>query len=224
MSRSIQFGRIALLGLFALTASVVFSSTASAFGPACCFCQAGRCVVEVEKEEVDVTCFDVECETICIPPLRFPWECGPLKKCGKVRTIKKLITDKKKETVCTYDWSAIACCPDCRHRARGIFGCGKGCNDGCCAAGNCDSGCDVGGCDIGCCASNEAAASLPPAAFANNAGETIQLDQQESVALASAISRAEPDAEGWVTITNPKTMSLQAEDDLIETSVEVLVR
>ncbi|WDQ16194.1 hypothetical protein [Rhodopirellula sp. P2] len=224
MSRSIQFGRVAWLGLFALTASVVFSSTASAFGPACCFCQAGRCNVEVEKEEVDVTCFDVECETICIPPLRFPWECGPLKKCGKVRTVKKLVTDKKKKTVCTYDWSAIACCPDCRHRARGIFGCGKACSDGCCGTGSCDSGCDTGGCDSGCCASNESAVSLPPATFANNVGETIQLDQQESVALASAISRAEPDAEGWVTITNPNKTSLQAEDDLIETSVEVLGR
>ncbi|MFG0266021.1 MAG: hypothetical protein ACF8AM_12865, partial [Rhodopirellula sp. JB055] len=214
--------------LFALTASVVFSSTASAFGPACCFCQAGRCVVEVEKEEVDVTCFDVECETICIPPLRFPWECGPLKKCGKVRTVKKLVTDKKKKTVCTYDWSAIACCPDCRQRARGIFGCGKGCGNGCCDSGSCDAGCqtgcDVGGCDLGCCASTEGAATLPPASFVNNAGEAIQLDQQETVALASAISRAEPDAEGWGTITNPKKTSLQAEGDLIETTVEVIGR
>ncbi|MEO9590744.1 hypothetical protein [Rhodopirellula bahusiensis] len=222
MNRSIQFGRIALLGLFALTASVVFSSTANAFGPACCFCQAGRCVVEVEKEEVDVKCFDVECEAICIPPLRFPWECGPLKKCGKVRTIKKLVIDKKTKTVCVYDWSAITCCPDCRSRARGIFGCGNGCSEsGCCDSG-CETGCDVGGCDIGCCASTEGAASLPPATFANNAGEAIQLDQQETVALASAISRAEPDAEGWVTITNPKQTSLQAENDLIEATVEVI--
>lgn len=205
MSRSIQFGRTALLGLVALTASVVYSSTANAFGPACCFCQAGRCSVEVEKEEVDVTCFDVECETICIPPLRFPWECGPLKKCGKVRTVKKLVSDKTKKTVCVYDWSAITCCPDCRHRARGIYGCGKKC-------------------DKDCCASTDGSASLPPATFANNSGETIRLDQHETVALATAISRAEPDAEGWVTITNPNANSLQAENDLIETSVEVLSR
>ncbi|MCC9642113.1 hypothetical protein LOC71_07495 [Rhodopirellula sp. JC740] len=223
MNRSIPFGRFALLGLVALTASALFSSTASAFGPACCFCQAGRCVVEVEKEEVDVKCFDVECETICIPPLRFPWECGPLKKCGKVRTIKKLVTDKKKKTVCTYDWSAITCCPDCRKRACGLFG-GKGsCGTGCCDTG-CDVGCEIGGCDAGCCASTEGAPLLPPASFVNNGGEVIELDQAETVALASAISRAKPDAEGWVTLENTNNASLQAENDLIETTVEVIAR
>ncbi len=104
------------LGLLSGLLLSLISATASAVGPCCCFCQAGQCSLKVEREDVDVKVFDVECETICIPPIRFPWQCGPIKRCGRVRVIKNLVTDKVQKPVCVYEWSAIACCPDCRRR------------------------------------------------------------------------------------------------------------
>ncbi|CAN0496398.1 unnamed protein product [Hapterophycus canaliculatus] len=77
--------RTFIVGFTTLASTLLVAASASAVGPCCFFCQKGRCQVEVDVEEVDVAGFDVECEAICIPPLRFPWECGPLKKCGKVR-------------------------------------------------------------------------------------------------------------------------------------------
>lgn len=203
---------VATIAAIALTFGAV--SIASAFGPVCCFCQQGRCQVEVDQKEVDVSGFDVECKTICIPPLRFPWECGPLKKCGKVRTVKILTTDKTQKTICTYDWSAITCCPDCRAKA---------CRSGSCGhRGKCGAGCGES-----CCASNdvsnhEASPMMPPATFTVSNGETIELENADQVALTSAIRMAKPDSKGWVTIINPNRQSLKADNALIETTVEVI--
>ncbi len=73
--------------------------------------------MEVKQKTVEVPCFDTECETICIPPVRFPWECGPLRRCGKVRRVNRLVLDTREETVCQYNWSAkLLCCPQCRQQ------------------------------------------------------------------------------------------------------------
>ena len=82
----------------------------------CCVCAKKVCQVTVDREEVEKTCFDCKCEDICIPPVRFWWECGPLKKCGKIRTVRKLVPEKFTTTVCTYDWNVISICTGCyRH-------------------------------------------------------------------------------------------------------------
>jgi hypothetical protein len=88
---------------------------------ACCVCQTKTCKVTVEKEEVDVACFDVECVDVCIPPVRFWWERGPLRQCGKIRTVKQLVVEKHPKQVCTYDWEVISICSRCYrdvHRLR----------------------------------------------------------------------------------------------------------
>ncbi|TWT80163.1 hypothetical protein CA13_15760 [Planctomycetes bacterium CA13] len=198
--------RIIPLGLLGLATLLTLStSTASAFGPCCCFCEEGRCQVKVEKEEVETTKFVVECETICIPPLRFPWECGPLKKCGKVRTIKKLGTEKGKKTVCVYDWSALHCCPSCYSKVRG--GCG------------CDSGCD----SYSCCAQADVPASndVRAVALADAAKAAVDFAArfpEVSVAAIGAIQSAKPDSDGWVTLSNHEEVAVASDVELIEVS------
>lgn len=99
------------------TALALFSATdASAGHHACCVCQQKVCHLEIGEEEVDVNCFDVECEDVCIPPVRFWWECGPINRCGKVRTVHKLTTESHKKTECTYDWSVVTICRPCYHK------------------------------------------------------------------------------------------------------------
>ena len=100
----------------------VLSAAPASAGPhACCVCQQKVCHLEVGQEEVDVSCFEVECEDVCIPPVRFWWECGPIKRCGKVRTVNKLTTESYTVTECTYDWSVKTICRECYrqvHRLR----------------------------------------------------------------------------------------------------------
>ncbi len=86
--------------------------------PCCNFCGEARCRVTVEKKETANSVFDVECKAVCIPPLRFPWECGPICKLGKVRYVHKLVTVDEKKTICEYNWKVIYCCPRCRGHIR----------------------------------------------------------------------------------------------------------
>lgn len=209
--------RAYLTGLIATATFMMASTTAFAFGPCCCFCEEGRCQVKVEREEVETKSFDVECEKICIPPLRFPWECGPLKKCGSVRCIKKLKSTKGTKEVCVYDWSVV-CCPSCYRKAC------NACGDGCDNFGGCDAGC----CEEGCCASTGSHKEVSNVAM-NEQGKpsTQSAFPAVSVALVSAVSQATPEADGWVRITKPTAdegQSLTAENDLIETSAEILHR
>jgi len=226
------------------------TGVATAVGPCCCFCQQGRCSVDVSVKEVDVKGFVIEHEAICIPPLRFPWECGPLKKCGKVRCIKVLSTDKRKEKVCVYDWEAVLCCPTCRDKIKRHRSCQH---------------------DIRSCISETITPIQPPMLPATNlddqhpsavaevnaterssqsspkglsreivageivAGETIvggtvagETVAEEPIAgevsdeLAEAISRAEPESDGWVRVSSlperlrPADAPLAAESALIE--------
>ncbi len=202
-------------GLLAAVTMLAISTTASAFGPCCCFCKEGRCQVKVDKEEVDVPEFTCKCETICVPPLRFPWECGPLKKCGKVRQVKVLGSEKSKETICTYDWSAVHCCPACRVKVRASCGCG------CCGACHGGDSCTVQPCFID---SECAQMQLPTPATSlqeesADAVETEAFSQrypEVNVAMLDAIRTAKPDADGWVSLSNHASDSLSANIELIE--------
>lgn len=213
--------RTFIAGFTTLASTLLVAATASAVGPCCFFCQKGRCQVEVDVEEVDVKGFDVECEAICIPPLRFPWECGPLKKCGKVRCVKKLVSDKKTKKVCTYDWEAIACCPDCRSKIKSSCGgcCDSaGCDTGCCETGSCDTGCASPSCDtIDCCANATVDLKIPAAQPIDGSEQLAEVHvPQVPIALVHAIEKAKPDANGWVEVSNLSTASLSANDRMLE--------
>ncbi|QDS96005.1 hypothetical protein FF011L_48090 [Roseimaritima multifibrata] len=86
----------------------------------CCVCQQKTCKLNVDVKEVEETCFEVECEDVCIPPVRFWWECGPSKRCPKVRTVAKLVTEKKTKKVCVYDWEVVTVCRNCYQNLRKV--------------------------------------------------------------------------------------------------------
>ena len=152
-------------------------------GVCCVTCPDCRCKLTAEEVEVEKSCFEFECETICIPKVVFPWQsgkgccfglfgskksnccdacdglgcdscCSSCPNNGAVlRKVKVLKSKKYKCPACEYTWSADD----------GMMG-GNGCCDsGCCDSGCCEPscGCGVPTCD-GCCASNDSV-SLPPA-------------------------------------------------------------
>ena len=223
--------------ILTVAATLLFAAqSALAVGPCCCFCQKGRCQVEVDVEDVDVKIFDCECEAICIPPLRFPWECGPLKKCGKVRVVKKLVSDKKKCKVCTYDWTAIVCCPDCRSK---MNRCGSSCCEpSCCDVPCCDESpcCDSPCFAVPCCATESSqansVASVPvpssvtiPGSLTSDETEVtipevviapVVPQARPSIELVQALQDAEPEADGWVKVPHVATRPLTVDGGLIE--------
>jgi len=116
------------------------------------------CKLEAKEVEVEKKCYEIECETICVPRVVFPWQTGdccwfpwgkkkshgnPCDSCdgggckvctncvhngATVRKIKVLKTKSYKCPECQYSWS-VEDAPSC--------GCG---DSGCCgAAGCCDS-------------------------------------------------------------------------------------
>ncbi len=87
------------------------SALAGEFGCPCCQSCGGACVLKVEQVEEDETCYDVECEEVCIPAVRFPWETCRTPKCGRVRVVAKLKEEKTKKTTCKYEW--VLTCTRC---------------------------------------------------------------------------------------------------------------
>lgn len=67
------------------------------------------CRAEVTLEPVKKTCWEVQCEHICIPPVRFPWQkCGEPLGCGKIRCVKKLKeVEYECGQECVYDWKVV---------------------------------------------------------------------------------------------------------------------
>lgn len=111
--------------------------------PSCSHC----CELEAKMEDVEKSCFEVECKTICIPRVVFPWQkkksCSSCTACdgegcsscvnngARVRKIHVLKTKKYECPECKYKWTPKETSP---------------CGDGCCDPGACDTGC----CDQGC--------------------------------------------------------------------------
>ena len=140
----------------------------------CCFaCPDCRCKLDAEEVEVEKSCFEVECETICVPKVVFPWQTGK-GFCFGLFAGKKGACDSCDAcdghgcsdcTACVNNGAVLRKvkvlktkkykCPACEYTwsaEESVMGC---CDDGCC------DGCVTPGCD-GCCASNEAV-KLPPA-------------------------------------------------------------
>jgi len=182
----------ALLGLVAAVACMTLVlpiDRADAFGPCCCFCDEGFCRVNIERQEEDVPVFRVEQETICIPPLRFPWERGPIRKCGKVRQVNKLVIESRSVPACLYEWKAIHCCKRCRERLRHRHS----------LAGNRNDNGDGARSDTSLDESHEAA----PAESISTA----------PLALVTALLHQQPDEHGWVHLSNRAAEPLTAVDD-----------
>lgn len=120
--------------------------TSSKCCPKCNYC----CRLDAEEVEVEKSCFEVECDVVCIPRVVFPWQTGhgcfpwSKKKCSscdacdgggcksctncvhngaKIRTVKKLKSKKYTCPGCEYSWTPER------------TGCGNGC-------GSCDAGWD----------------------------------------------------------------------------------
>jgi hypothetical protein len=79
----------------------------------CCRCGKKICVLSVSREQKEVTCFEVECQEICIPGIKLPWDkCGP-RRWGGVKTIRVLTEESQDTEVCQYDWSLKTVCSSC---------------------------------------------------------------------------------------------------------------
>jgi hypothetical protein len=73
------------IGLTAIVIMAVFTSDSACDecaqsccdSNACCDDDCSECTLTVECGKKAKECFDVECKTICIPPVRFPWQKKP---------------------------------------------------------------------------------------------------------------------------------------------------
>ena len=118
-----------------------------------CDCDCSTCKLDAEVVDVEKKCFEVECKTICIPRIVFPWQkkqssCRSCKSCdghgctncihngARIRKIKVLKSKKYKCPECKYSWTPDEKKPCCGSSC----GCGESnCETGCCEA-DCDSG------------------------------------------------------------------------------------
>ena len=96
-----------------------------------CTEQCNTCCLKCECKDDKKTGFDVECKTICIPKVVFPWQkkCNPCANNGAcVRVVRVLKTKEVKGKKMAFEWTPAM-----------IGGCGcRGCD--CCDSGCCDSG------------------------------------------------------------------------------------
>ncbi|MBW3599646.1 MAG: hypothetical protein KY475_20545 [Planctomycetes bacterium] len=74
-----------------------------------------HCACEVEKITEKKVCFDVECEAICIPRVKFWWEdCCKPPRCAKTRLVNVLVEKDYECERCGYKWTPV-CCEKCVH-------------------------------------------------------------------------------------------------------------
>ena len=80
--------------------------------PSGCGCQVKWvCCPKWEKETIEKECFDIECEHICVPKVKLPWQdcCTP--RCARIICVRKL----KKHSYecgqkCVLTWEAKCVC------------------------------------------------------------------------------------------------------------------
>jgi hypothetical protein len=77
----------------------------------CPKCRA-HCRLEVEQESLVRDCYDVECEPICVPHVRFPWmPCWAPLKCAKTRLVNVLKKYEFECPQCKHKWTPV--CEEC---------------------------------------------------------------------------------------------------------------
>jgi len=108
--------------LSALAVVIVLSITSAVWAGKCCCPGCGNkvCCAISEEKTIDKHCYEVECEDICIPKFRMPWEkcCKP--KCARVKTVRVLKKVNYECKSCGYKWE-VNCVDGC---------CSGGCNKG----------------------------------------------------------------------------------------------
>ncbi|MCR9116900.1 MAG: hypothetical protein NXI22_08105 [bacterium] len=144
--RSIIYCTIALA--LAITTTTTSSTTATAFERChshCPHCQEA-CYASVSVENEKKHCWNIECKTVCIPRVTFPWQqcqkdccdaCPQPAKCGRVRTVRVLVKHEYECPKCKYKWSV----PETN----------------CCT----DASCSAGGCSVPACTAPDAIAPAP---------------------------------------------------------------
>jgi len=66
-----------------------------------------HCEFSLEQVDVAKHFYKVECETICIPRVRYPWEkCGP-PKCARERVVRRLKKVEYHCKECQYTWTPV---------------------------------------------------------------------------------------------------------------------
>lgn len=115
----------------------------------CPRCRETCCELKVEQGEKEKHCWNVECETICIPRVVFPWQkscCDPRVNNGAwTRTVRVLKKHTYTCPTCEYSWSPV--------------------DRGCCGVGCCHPRCLACGglpIEMGIAASKPAVPPLPP--------------------------------------------------------------
>lgn len=97
----------------------------------CCkSCGKKICQAELKTKKVKEKYYDVECVDVCIPGIRFPWskkDCCEAPKCGRVRTIQRLVVKEREVEKCVWEWKIVELCDECQH--------------------SCDHGCPTGHCE-----------------------------------------------------------------------------
>ena len=90
-------------------------------GVQCPSCDEDICRLELDKSDVEKSCFKVKQKTICIPPVRFPWQkcCPP--GTSKTRIVNQLSVHKYECPSCSYQWKVeeakVAAPPACQQAA-----------------------------------------------------------------------------------------------------------
>lgn len=95
--------------ILAACAVWAFAVAASAGEFGCPHCQSfgGTCVLKIEQVDDEQTCYDVECEEVCIPAVHFPWESCRTRKCGRARVVAKLKKESRDTKTCKYEWVLV---------------------------------------------------------------------------------------------------------------------
>lgn len=72
--------------------------------PTCCPSCSARCIFEAKPITVEKSCYEVDCEPICVPKVRFPWQkcCEPM--CAEIKWVNVLKTRTYECEDCEYSW------------------------------------------------------------------------------------------------------------------------
>jgi hypothetical protein len=73
-----------------------------------------HCTLVIEKVKEKRVCYDVECEPICIPKPKLPWEdcCAP-PQCARTRLVHVLVEKEYECERCGCKWTPV-CCEGCK--------------------------------------------------------------------------------------------------------------
>lgn len=108
-----MFGGLLTVGLLATNAPAELLRITTGQSRCCVTCPScsHRCEFKIERTTEEKECFEVECETICIPRIRFPWtRCNEPYQATQ-RTVQKLKTRTYECPACEYTWRAVECAP-----------------------------------------------------------------------------------------------------------------